>query len=1035
MTTTHALENNDPLFDPALAAVREGERIEKLLGPLATKDYEYALFKEHAQHMWVPLPKLLEWWRAYQKNGQAGLQPRNWKPLDAKTQEIVRNRLALLGDLTDEPVVTKEHIFALGPKHSDTDHSRDRTNMRIFRRYRIGGVWGLAPQHNPEKKVFYSTQQAPRRAVGTLDKTALAEIEHRYALIGDDLARQVKTEGVVSRDAVKARAIQVGCSEKTLWNYLAEYRRHGLAGLAPKQRSDKGVSHGISPRMRKIVLGLRLMRRKQLRVRAIHHEACIRARELGEPEPSEWQVRMICASIAKPDTLLSEGEERKFKDKYGITYTMAHADARNPQMVLEIDPTQIDVLAKDMRSKKYQKKSGEVRPWLTLAIERRSRLIMAAIFSYDRPDQYTIAAAIREAIRVYSGKPYGGIPDIILVDNGKELLSHHVQHITQELHIILRPCIRHQPQQKGKVERTFGTLNTRLWSTLDGYVDSDVTKRNPHAKAKYTIAELEAKLREYIQKYHREVHSQLHKRTPLQYWVENCYAEPMDVRRLDALLTKAEGRKAEKTGIQYRNRVYWSRAIGSVVGKHVLIRAIPSYAAPDEIEVFYGDRWVCTADAIDSEKGKAVTVEEVREAQHEQRQQIRQRIHEARDAVAEADAEIAHFQQKQGEKSEEAKPSNDAEAHSLPSVAEQPQYMAPKEQPQAAQKEEPQGKQNSKHPYLISLMSYERTTMQNTHKSSIQKRRKRNNEMQNLYDEDQLPEGQLPIQTSNVKALQTFMDLLTDPKRLYPTIGVVIAWAGEGKTIAAQYCQDVIEARFQGVLPVTIKVKVPIRATSRSVLLEVLKVLGERSKSGDNASHLAEEVAVVIRRYDLRLIIFDEADRLNDDSFEAVRHLLDKTGCPILLVGLPNLVQVIKRHDKFDSRACLQISFQPLSLDEVLNVVLPGLVYERWSFHSNDTMDRAMGEDIWRKVSPNLRKLRSLLDTANIVAIAQNQAKITLPLIQSVYTKFMSPEDQYHIHTQKKAAPQTPVGSHEDTSEQRHQAKEHKKEGRKADAQ
>lgn len=192
-----------------------------------------------------------------------------------------------------------------------------------------------------------------------------------------------------------------------------------------------------------------------------------------------------------------------------------------------------------------------------------------------------------------------------------------------------------------------------------------------------------------------------------------------------------------------------------------------------------------------------------------------------------------------------------------------------------------------------------------------------------------------------------------------------------------------------------------------------------------------------IERYDLRLIIFDEADRLNDDSFEAVHHLLDKTGCPILLVGLPNLVQVIKRHDKFDSRACLQISFQPLPLNEVLDVVLPSLVYERWSFHSKDTTDREMGEDIWRKVSPNLRKLRSLIDTANILAIAQNQPKITLPLLQNVYTQFMAPEDQHYMHKPKKTSPETqpPAGPHEKTSEQRHQAKEEKDKGGKSDGQ
>ena len=461
MTTAVASENNDSLFDLAYAIRREGERIERLLQPVLDKDYEYTLFKAHAQRIWVPLPQLLEWWHAYQKDGKQGLQPRTWQSLDIKSQEAVRERLTLLGDLADSLDVTKEQIFALGPQHSESDHSRDRTTMRIFRRYRLGGVWGLAPRYNPEIKVFHTGHQSPRRAVGTLDEKAFAEIDRRYTLLGDELARQIKREGTVSREAIQSRANEVGCSERALWNYAAEYRRNGLAGLASKQRSDKGTSHVISPRMRKIILGLRLTRRKRLRVRAIHHEACIRARHLGEPEPSERQVRLILASIDKADLLLSEGREKEFKDKYAITYTMAHADARSPQMVLEIDHTQVDTLAKDIRSKKYQTKSGEVRPWLTLAIERRAGLFMAAILSYDRPDQHTVAAAIRESILIYPGKPYGGVPDIILVDNGKELLSHHIQHITQELHIILRPCIRHQPQQKGKVERRFGTLNTQ----------------------------------------------------------------------------------------------------------------------------------------------------------------------------------------------------------------------------------------------------------------------------------------------------------------------------------------------------------------------------------------------------------------------------------------------------------------------------------------------------------------------------------------------------------------------------------------------
>lgn len=298
--------------------------------------------------------------------------------------------------------------------------------------------------------------------------------------------------------------------------------------------------------------------------------------------------------------------------------------------------------------------------------------------------------------------------------------------------------------------------------------------------------------------------------------------------------------------------------------------------------------------------------------------------------------------------------------------------------------------------------------------------------MNNLYDEDQLPEGQPPILTSNLKDLLTFTHLLTDPERLYPTIGIVTAWAGEGKTIAAQECQKAIEARFQSVLPTTIKVKVMPRSTSRGLMTKVLEELGERPK-GDNSSQLAAEAANGIERNDLRLLIFDEADRLNDDSFEGVRHLIDKTGCPILLAGLPSILQVIERQEKFNSRACLRMSFNPLSLEEVLTVVLPGLVFQRWSFDPNNKADCAMGEAIWRKVCPNLRKLRSLLDTANILAKAKGETRITLPLINDTYVKFMSQDDKYHYNKRKRAGDQAQLGPHEEKSVQRHQAKENQK--------
>ncbi len=104
------------------------------------------------------------------------------------------------------------------------------------------------------------------------------------------------------------------------------------------------------------------------------------------------------------------------------------------------------------------------------------------------------------------------------------------------------------------------------------------------------------------------------------------------------------------------------------------------------------------------------------------------------------------------------------------------------------------------------------------------------------FAENHLPEGQKPIQATNVKRSKAFIRLLTDSERSSPTMGVITGLPVMGKTIAA-------------------------------------------------------EVAAGIERNDLKLIIVDEADRLNEDSFEVLRHLFDKTGCPILLVDLPSILE------------------------------------------------------------------------------------------------------------------------------------------------
>lgn len=70
------------------------------------------------------------------------------------------------------------------------------------------------------------------------------------------------------------------------------------------------------------------------------------------------------------------------------------------------------------------------------------------------------------------------------------MIARHVSLLAADQGIILHPCFT--PEQKGRVERFFGTLNTRLWATLGGYVASNIQERNPKAKAALTLPELAA---------------------------------------------------------------------------------------------------------------------------------------------------------------------------------------------------------------------------------------------------------------------------------------------------------------------------------------------------------------------------------------------------------------------------------------------------------------------------------------------------------------------------------------------------------------
>jgi DNA transposition AAA+ family ATPase len=294
------------------------------------------------------------------------------------------------------------------------------------------------------------------------------------------------------------------------------------------------------------------------------------------------------------------------------------------------------------------------------------------------------------------------------------------------------------------------------------------------------------------------------------------------------------------------------------------------------------------------------------------------------------------------------------------------------------------------------------------------------------FAEDHLPEGQPLIETKNVKRCRSLMRLITDPRRRTPTMGVISGFAGVGKTIATQYYLDSLPPHAQTALPTAIKVKVMPRSTPKALAQTILESLLEKPE-GRNIYEIADKAAVAIERNYITLLVVDEADRLNEDSFDVLRHLFDKTGCRIVLVGLPNILSVIDKYEKFSSRVGLRMPFVPLSMKEVLDTVLPKIVLPYWTYNRENPSDRQLGEKIWQKVNPSLRNLQSLLETASQMARDEELPAITEAIIEEAYLWMLTQQEQYTTSGQARDSTAEATGEHERKSEERHKAKRGKR--------
>lgn len=141
------------------------------------------------------------------------------------------------------------------------------------------------------------------------------------------------------------------------------------------------------------------------------------------------------------------------------------------------------------------------RPWLTVMLDRRTRLLLGFYISFDPPSWLTVMGCLRNAITPKSkfleslGGEFenewpSGVPDALFVDQAAESRSAAIEQAAFRLGIVLNTLPRASPWLKGKVERFLGTLQGQIIHWIPGTTFSSIQARGDYTPELYAFLRL-----------------------------------------------------------------------------------------------------------------------------------------------------------------------------------------------------------------------------------------------------------------------------------------------------------------------------------------------------------------------------------------------------------------------------------------------------------------------------------------------------------------------------------------------------------------
>lgn len=374
----------------------------------------------------------------------------------------------------------------------------------------VGGeeqVVGLA-----RLQVQRTPMRQQRMDLASLTEEQFKEAQRRYEIIKPLVDKQ-RCGGEMIKEAARAANV----SAATIYRWLTEFRKgRVMSSMLRRPRSDTGKSRigEVAEAIVAQVIAEYWLSKQKHSYAKVHRELQIRCRNANVRPPSLPTLIDRIIRIEPKETALRRHGRAEADQLKLIEGTV---NASRPYAVVQIDHTRVDI---ELVDSVHRVAIG--RPWITVAIDVFSRMILGWYISFDPPGMLGTGICIANAILPKSRMmqalgasyeyPCVGIPRIVHMDNAREFHSKTLDRACQEYGIDIQYRKVATPRYGGHIERLLGTFATEV-KALSGATFSNFIEKGGYdseKRAVFTLAHFERWVAHlFLGVYHQRVHSAL----------------------------------------------------------------------------------------------------------------------------------------------------------------------------------------------------------------------------------------------------------------------------------------------------------------------------------------------------------------------------------------------------------------------------------------------------------------------------------------------------------------------------------------------